>query len=218
MSVSGVDSTSQLGLTQSLTGNSSLGKQAFLNLLVAQLKYQDPLNPMENTEFVAQLAQFSSLEQLWNVNSNLESNALLTQSMSNAMMPTLLGKEVTGLSDSLNLDASADASFGYRIKEDAKVSFAVYSMDGQLIKTMDLGQVTAGEHWVRWDGTNLSGLRMAAGRYLFEVTAKDSDGQTMSAQKMIRGTVTGVRFEEGAPIILIGEVEISPEDVMQVRG
>ena len=218
MSVSSVDNTSQLGFTQSLGGNSALGKQAFLNLLVAQLKYQDPLNPMENTEFVAQLAQFSSLEQLWNVNSNLESNALLTQSMSNAMMPTLLGKEVTGISDNLNLDASADATFAYQIEEDAEVTVAVYTLDGQLIKTMDLGQIAAGEHWVQWDGKNSSGTRMEAGQYAFEVTAKDADGQTIDVQKMIKGTVTGVRFDKGSPIILIGDVEIGPEDVVKVGG
>jgi len=218
MSVSSVDSTSQLGLTQSLNGNSALGKQAFLNLLVAQLKYQDPLNPMENTEFVAQLAQFSSLEQLWNVNSNLESNALLTQSMSNAMMPTLLGKEVTGLSNTLNLDASTNASFGYQIEGEAKVTVAVYTMDGQLIKTMDLGQITAGEHWAQWDGTNSSGTRVSAGQYAFEITAKDADGETIDVQKMIKGAVTGVRFEKGSPIIVIGDVEIGPADVLRVGG
>ena len=92
-SVTGVENQTNL-MTSNNKSQNVLDKQAFLNLLVTQLKYQDPLNPMENTEFVAQLAQFSSLEQLVNVNDNLQADAVLSQSVNNSLIASLIGNEV----------------------------------------------------------------------------------------------------------------------------
>ena len=93
-----VDSISSSVLSSAQGGlqlyQNNMGKDAFLELLVTQLRYQDPLKPMENTEFLAQLSQFSSLEQLWNVNETLGQNVDLTQSVNNALMTNLIGKEV----------------------------------------------------------------------------------------------------------------------------
>jgi flagellar basal-body rod modification protein FlgD len=223
MSVSSVDTSSLISQLSTATSSSStstndLDKQAFLNLLVAQLKYQDPLEPMENTEFVAQLAQFSNLEQLYDVNTNLQTNSLLVQSMSNATIPSLIGKEITGLSNTFSLDESGDSSFAYQIESSAEVTVAIYSSDGDLVRTLDMGDAEAGRHWVQWDGKNSSGSTMEAGEYYFEVTATDADGQTLDVETLIKGTVTGVRFEEGNPVILIGNLEIGTGDVVEVSG
>jgi len=92
MQVSNVDNSSAASALSGVPANQNLDKEAFLQLLVTQLKNQDPLSPMDNTEFVAQLAQFSSLEQLSNMNSSLQSNALVTQSMNNSVMAELIEK------------------------------------------------------------------------------------------------------------------------------
>ena len=88
---------------------STLGKNDFLTLLIAQLKHQDPLNPADNTEFIAQLAQFSSLEQMTLMNANLEksleSNINMTEAVSNAMIINYFGKYVTAETDSFMYDA-----------------------------------------------------------------------------------------------------------------
>ena len=93
------------GLGASLTSatQSSLGKEDFLKLLVAQLAHQDPLSPMENQEFVAQLAQFSSLEQMTNVNSNLQLLQVAQASMTNSQIASLIGKNVEVRSDQVRL-------------------------------------------------------------------------------------------------------------------
>ena len=101
--IQGVTSSS----TQPATASSTLGKDDFLRLLVAQLKNQDPLNPMDNSQFVAQTAQFSSLEQLQNMNATLaqnsEWNMLLSQTINNTMATSLIGKWVTAESSTIAL-------------------------------------------------------------------------------------------------------------------
>ena len=85
------------------TGDSSLGKDDFLQILVAQLQAQDPLAPMEGQEFASQLAQFSSLEQLTNVNDNLEASQAFDVAMSNNSAIALIGKNVDAPGNAVDL-------------------------------------------------------------------------------------------------------------------
>lgn len=121
MSVTGVNGTGTSASTTSTTSTSSLGKEAFLQMLVAQLKYQDPLNPADGTEFASQLAQFSSLEQLTNLNKGIESLAMDTNSL---QAVNLIGKTV--VTDSLSGTVTA-------------VSF----QDGSVSLTLDNGEEVA---------------------------------------------------------------------------
>jgi flagellar basal-body rod modification protein FlgD len=91
MSITGINGTSTDAKTNTATSTTTLGKEAFLEMLVAQLKYQDPLNPGSGTEFASQLAQFSSLEQLTNLNSSIESLAMNSNSL---QAVELIGKDV----------------------------------------------------------------------------------------------------------------------------
>ncbi|HOI74196.1 MAG TPA: flagellar hook capping FlgD N-terminal domain-containing protein [Syntrophales bacterium] len=121
MSVTGVNGTGTSASTTSTTSTSSLGKEAFLQMLVAQLKYQDPMNPADGTEFASQLAQFSSLEQLTNLNKGIESLAMDTNSL---QAVNLIGKTV--VTDSLSGTVTA-------------VSF----QDGSVSLTLDNGEEVA---------------------------------------------------------------------------
>ena len=105
--------SSQGDQTSYFTGGATLGKEDFLKLLMTQLQYQDPLNPMDNQDFMAELAQFSSLEQLQNVNSNLQANFLLTQSLNNSLATNLIGKRVIALGSQVYLgrDSGEEITF-----------------------------------------------------------------------------------------------------------
>ncbi|MBU8911758.1 MAG: flagellar hook assembly protein FlgD, partial [Desulfobacterales bacterium] len=85
---------SSSGSLQTLT-SSTMGKDDFLKMMIAQLQHQDPLNPLDGTDFTAQLAQFSSLEQLSNMNTQLETLGLYQSSLNNAQSISLIGKEIT---------------------------------------------------------------------------------------------------------------------------
>src|SRR2546423_270464 len=99
-----------------LGNNQGLDKNAFLKLLVAQMKNQDPLKPMDNTEFVAQLAQFSNLEQVMGINSRLDTLTAQGQGLQNTEIASLVGKTVTVNGKTIGLDGSGGAaSFGFTL-------------------------------------------------------------------------------------------------------
>jgi flagellar basal-body rod modification protein FlgD len=218
MSVSSVSSSSSSAnaLSSTLTKTDDMDKQTFLNLLTTQLKYQDPMNPMENTEFVAQLAQFSSLEQLYNINESLNTNSLYTQAMQNSMLPSLIGKSITSAGNSLDLQEGSPAEFAYSIAEDADVTVTITNAAGDKIKTLEIGKQSAGMHECEWDGTNVLGKSMAAGEYYVKVVGKNSDGEDKSGTTYVHGTVTSVRFVDGATKVMIGNAQVSPNDIIEV--
>ncbi|HPG37975.1 MAG TPA: flagellar hook capping FlgD N-terminal domain-containing protein [bacterium] len=217
MAVSSIGSSTQTSLTSSLTGATNLDKDDFLNLLVTQLKNQDPLDPMDNTEFVAQLSQFSSLEQLYNINSNLEDNAYVTQSMSNAVVSSLIGKELQGYSSTLNLDSTGKTDYMFNLAAQASTVVSIYSEDGDLVRTIDLGEQNAGVQKYEWDGKDNNGNAMGEGAYYFKVVATDASGNAVQADTMIKGKVTGLKFIDGLPVLMIGAAQVNLKDVIEVN-
>ena len=196
---------------------STVGKDEFLTLLVTQLQYQDPLNPMEGTEFTAQLAQFSSLEQLTNVNDNLEYLQLYQASLNNAQAVNFIGKTVKASGDSVSVTGGAAEKIQFDLAGDASAAYVyVYDSAGNPVKTIECGALNAGGHSVEWDGTNDDGDGISDGAYTFDVAATDADGNTVGASKFIEAKITGVTFEEGTTCLLSGDVRIAMGDVIEV--
>ncbi|NOY60331.1 MAG: hypothetical protein GXO75_15585 [Calditrichaeota bacterium] len=216
MQVSSVDNSSAASALSAAPGNQDLDKDAFLQLLVVQLKNQDPLSPMDNTAFVAQLAQFSSLEQLSNMNSSLQSSALVTQSMNNSVMAGLIGKNIRATDNTLNLEAGSPAGFAYQIKQGANVQVEVYSSTGERIRKINFGSQAEGVHNGVWDGKNNSGQDMPAGKYYFSISASDAEGNSIPISPIVEGKVTGIRFVDGKTYIMLGNIEIDPTNIIDI--
>ena len=193
-----------------------LGKEAFMNLLVTQLTHQDPLEPMENTEFVAQLAQFSSLEQLWNVNGNLQANVLLTQSLQNSLMSGLIDRDIRFEGNNIILNESGEGTLYYTLNTAAVVKVEILDANENVVRTLELGQRSAGNNQELWDGNDDFGQSLDSGVYSYRITATDHDGNDVFAQTYTVGTVTGVRFSGGNPILLIGDFEVSPSEIVEI--
>lgn len=194
-----------------------MGKDTFLTLLVAQLKHQDPLNPMEGTEFTAQLAQFSSLEQLQNVNDNL-SNMQVSQSeelIFKAM--DFMGKEIDVLGADLMLNAETPARGGFYMEEPGECVVTVFDANGTAVKNVPLGRLESGTHSFEWDGTGDSGAVQDPGIYSFTVTAVDGTGQALPVETHMSGRADRVSFEGGTPLLYVGEVPVAMSNVRDVR-
>ena len=202
MSTSAVSATGS-SLTQAAGSSKQLGKQDFLNLLVKQLQYQDPLNPMDDKDFVAQLAQFSSLEQLTNISTGIDSliKAQGRQEMMNAV--GFIGKEVKASGDTLSKTGTSVSKLYYTIPGDAaSVTINVMDASGNIIRSEAQGAQTAGEHAYSWDGKDYNGKTVDDGYYSVGVTTAKVDGTSMMVSTCVTGIVSGVTTDTSGQYVL----------------
>lgn len=203
------------------TGSMSLGKDDFLQLLVKKLQYQDPLNPMQDEDFIAQLAQFSSLEQMNNISNGIaESNQwdlLQMQSLNNTMASGLIGKDIKATYDGVYVDGETDPTVSYRTSEYAeKISFVVKDAEGNTVVTLDETEIQPGTHSITWDGKDQMGNRVDAGLYTVEAVATGADGAEFTPSLSLVGTVSAISYRNGAAYLLVNGTEISLGDVTAV--
>lgn len=200
------------------SGSDMLGQETFLQLLTTQLQNQDPLNPQSNEEFVAQLAQFSSLEQLVGLNDSVDSLYMATASMNNASMTQLLGREVVAWSDQFHYDGEGNVTIEYEASSDAAAAeLTITDESGDVVWSGPMGALEEGEGSYSWDGRDLSGNVVDEGVYTFSITAQDSDGDDIEVLGQLRGEIDGMSYASGAPVPSISGVEIDLGDIIRVE-
>lgn len=180
-------------------GSNQLGKNEFLKLLVTQLGNQDPSNPVDSQAFVAQLAQFTSLEQMENMNRTLD-DLVLAQATSNHMsMANLVGKHAVVKSDGVTVgpNGAASAVTANLGADAATVTVNVLDKDGKLVRTVDLGTRPAGEMPFTWDGRLKDGSVAPPGNYSIRVTAKTAKNESVAVDLRRSGTISGVTIGQG---------------------
>jgi flagellar basal-body rod modification protein FlgD len=198
MDTSALNSLSQ---TSPTTGEAAKGKPAkkqldqadFLHLMTVQMQYQDPLKPMDNQELTAQLTSFGSLNQLVDMNKKIEllQNAQLASTQLQAT--SLMGKEVSVQGDQVRLKKDGDATLFFQLASDTgRVSLHVVDREGNSIRTIEAGELKAGEQKVLWDGKDDKGKAVTAGDYTVEVDAFDAQGKKVNVATFIKGIVSGV--------------------------
>ncbi|MFW6148131.1 MAG: flagellar hook assembly protein FlgD [Thermodesulfobacteriota bacterium] len=196
-----------------------LGKDEFLTLLITQLQNQDPLNPLESTEFTQQLAQFNSLEQLFSINDNLANIQKALDSQEEDNLLDLIGKTVKADDDTILVQEGKVVPGSYSLDEAADVTISVYDSNGSEVRTLQQGALTAGNHDVVWDGRSETGERMADGVYTFDVSARNEEGNPVAAHTYTWGEVTGVTYEHLSPYLMIGEKLVSAHsEILEVAN
>jgi flagellar basal-body rod modification protein FlgD len=194
----------------------TMGKDAFLKIFLAQMQNQDPLNPMEGTEFTAQLAQFSSLEQLYNVNENLESLKDVENDANRSDALNYIGKNIVAQGDQLSLGDAGSATGAFQIQESADCTVQVVDSAGNIVRSIPLGTLDAGQHSFEWDGLGSSGLQQPNGVYSFAVSAVGASGASVLADTMASGTVTRVNLEGASPILYLGDIPVNLAQILDI--
>jgi flagellar basal-body rod modification protein FlgD len=217
MAVSAITTQNVPSMEDKRSPTSVLGKDDFLNLLVAQLKHQDPLKPMESTEFTAQLAQFSSLEQLYNVNDNLGNLENSQAAMHNNQAVSMIGKTAWARGNIVQKTDAASPDLYFGLDRDASETMVyIYDARGNFIKTIAAGAREAGSHSISWNGTNDEGSPVPDGPYQFEVLAGDAQGNTVSSETFVVGLVSGVTFDQGTAHLQVNDLSIPMQAVVRV--
>lgn len=211
-----------MGLNQALSGSSNdmMAKDEFLKLLVTQLSHQDPMQPMESHQFASQLAQFSSLEQLQNLNGTMEegvmSDFMMAQSINNTLATTLIGKQATAVGNEFSfINDSVNLSFN--LNDPAQtVTITIRDSAGNVVNTITDTGLIGGNHSIEWNGENSDGIMMPQGNYSFSVLAINADNETVGVSPVISGQIEGVSFEDGNIVLIINGNKISMGDVIEI--
>lgn len=211
--ISGVNTDYSTALTQTKT-DVSMGKDDFLQLLVAQLENQDPMNPSDPTEFTSQLAQFSSLEQLENANKSLEGLAAMSSEMERMSALGLIGQDVVAQTSGFHFSGDP-LQLGYRLETPADdVKLYVLNQTGSTIATISAQETNPGEYFISWDGLSDLGMPVDPGDYSLAIKAVDDDDQLIQTESLIRGRVeavdmtgTSTQLETNAGIFAMNKIE-----------
>jgi flagellar basal-body rod modification protein FlgD len=214
-SVSSIDTNTAAASMRQTTG---MNKDDFLQLLVTQLKSQDPLNPQDSSEFVAQLAQLTQVEQTYNINTNLKNLLSSQNNFSSMSAMSLIGKEITTASSQVVLSEGGQPSLPFSLASDAtQLTLQVKDATGRTVRTLTQGATSAGVRSTTWDGMDDNGQPVPTGTYTFAVSGLDATGQAISATSLFRGRVSGVNLEGDTPVLTVNGLYVPLTSVLEVK-
>ncbi len=188
------------------TVKKDLDKLDFLNLLVTQLQHQDPLDPMDDKEFVAQLAQFSSLEQLTNISSGIDGLSTAMSRQELISTATYIGKDITADGYSISKEKGKISELYYEFDEEiSSAQMNILDENNNIVRTVSLGAMSAGRRTYAWDGKDYKGNEVVDGVYNVYIMAEGTDGQKVLANTEVSGTVTAIQHSDGKTWLSLGD-------------
>lgn len=199
-------------------GNKELGKDAFMSLLLTQMKNQDPTNPLKSHEMAAQLAQFTSLEKLHNINSALEGLRKDNQPDHNFQALAFIGRTITTDNSKIGrVDPSEHHEVRFNLGADAQeLKMQVKDASGAVVRTLDFKNLKSGKNELDWNGLTDDGRQAPAGDYTVAMEAKGSNGRKLMVDMKSEGIITGVNFTPKGPQLLIGKQVVNMADVKSI--
>jgi flagellar basal-body rod modification protein FlgD len=195
-----------------------IDKNAFLKLLVTQLEHQDPMNPSSPEEFSAQLAQFSSLEQLTNLNNLLTaqatSNAQNTLASTTSLGASLVGRDVLSLGNAVAVDDAGHAAVSVDVGgSGGAASLTILDSAGNTVASKSLGNIGGGRQHLSADLSDLP-----AGTYSYQVTVADASGTSEPVTTYSGGTVDAVSFDNGSIVLHAGGLSLTLDQLAEIGG
>lgn len=201
--------------------SNELCAEDFLEILVAQLENQDPLNPTEDAEMLSELAQMYTLEEMTSMNENLTTmTSQLNLVLVNSAV-SFIGQEVIAEGDTITVNDSDISEISYELDEDAASgTVSIYDEDGNIVQTVDLTELDGEtDHTFQWDGYDDDGNYADDGTYTVSFTCYDSDGDLISVSTEATGIVTGITTDSGSTVFELADGRlVKMTDVVKVQS
>lgn len=201
---------------QSLDSN-NLNRDDFLNLFIEQIKNQDPLDPMDNNEFMSQLTQFTSVEQLTNINQGMGRLIDLQNTFRETQSVDLIGKTVNVDGEIIEVTEDGFTPFGIRLNAPANVQLSIVDQSGVSQRVLDLGPMEGGTHDIAFDGKDAHGNDLKPGQYQLYLEALDDNDMPVVGNTVIEGKVTGVTFQDGEAMLTVLGQKTPANSVVSIK-
>ena len=199
-------------VTSTNTTNNVMGQDAFMKMLIAQLKNQDPLNPMDGTQFAVQLAQFTSLEKLTNLNETMKVLPEYLSSFANAQTVNMIGNEAIANGNVIDV-SSTSATITYNLPSAiADATIKIYNSNGLLVDSVKVGSQNEGRNSITWYCGDIE-----AGNYTYDISAVDKNGKSVDVSTLLQGTITGASFKNGSAYLTINGQDVAFSDVLAIN-
>jgi flagellar basal-body rod modification protein FlgD len=209
------------GATANNSATNSLNANSFMTLFLAQLQNQDPTNPMQSYELAAQLAQFTTVQELNQAATLLGDLQQYTAAINNGEVASLVGKQVTAQMNTINVSSGSPSALNYTLSAPATVTVAIQNSEGATVNTLNLGPQSAGSYSVPWTGTDSSGNTVPDGAYTCTVTATASDGTSSTVQTGVSGQVYSCNLSNNPPTYILSGpngIQVPVANVFAVTG
>jgi flagellar basal-body rod modification protein FlgD len=205
--------------TPAASSSKTISQDDFLKLFVAQLQHQDPLSPLEPNDLTAQLAQFSSLEQLTGINTRLDTLTGVSQQTNDGALIGLLGRRVSFDGSHVTLASGKASAVEFTLDRPATaVTATVRAADGTTVRVVELGAQAAGKQSFTFDGRNAEGVALPDGTYGIEINAlAQGDKTPTSVSLLATGTVDGIDLVSDPHVLLVGGVRVPLDQVREVH-
>ncbi len=199
-------------------GNNQLDKDAFMNLLLTQMKNQDPTNPLKSHEMAAQLAQFTSLEKLHNINDSIEGLRKDQRPDHNFQALSFIGKSITTDNSKITRTGEDDRhDVRFNLARDAqKVTMEIKDANGAVVRKLEVRNLKSGKNEISWNGMMEDGRPAPAGEYTASIEALGSNGRKLFVETKTEGVISGVNFTAKGPQLLIGKQVVNLSDVKSI--
>jgi flagellar basal-body rod modification protein FlgD len=219
MSITPVTSTSTSN-SQGTTGTkkSTLTQEDFLKLFMTQMKFQNPLEPLDNFQMATQLAQFNTVDSLTRMNETLNQLMASQNSMSQLQAAGLIGKKVETQGNLLAIQQGAVGEGIYQLARPANVVIQILNSQGGLVRQIDAGVRDTSRQTIGWNGQNQAGAALPDGLYTFRVIAVDAQGQSVPVTTYRIGTVDGISLENGAVTLQVNGDKVAFNDILSIMN
>lgn len=206
---SSVNSANATNSTTTAARKTALTQEDFLNLFVTQMRYQNPLEPMDNYQMASQMAQMSSVESLKNISNSIDQFVASQSAANNFQASGLIGKKVEYQGNTLTLSEGSAPEAYYQLPTPGKVLIQVCDSSGNLVRQIEAGSKDTTKQKFQWDGRNQNGITLPDGSYSFQVVALDGKGNSIQVTTGCTGTVNGISLENGTSSLQVGQNKIS---------